>query len=47
MTKEEAEAKIKAAAWAVAASNQGWREAVRLLRMLADEITTAQWRDRR
>lgn len=42
MTKEQAEAKIKAAAW-VAASEIGWREAVAMLERAAREIEGQQW----
>jgi hypothetical protein len=46
MTKSEAEAKIKAAAWAVAAEI-GWREAIRMLQQAAAEIESTQWKDGR
>jgi hypothetical protein len=46
MTKEEAETKIKAAGWSVAAERD-WREAVKLLRQVAEEIEAAQWKDSR
>lgn len=42
MTKEQAEAKIKAAAWA-AAAEIGWREAVQMLEQAAAEIQSQQW----
>jgi hypothetical protein len=42
VTKEQAEAKIKAAAWA-AASEIGWREALRMLERVAAEIEAQQW----
>ena len=42
MTKEQAEAKIKAAAWS-AASEIGWREAIAMLEKAAREIEAQQW----
>ena len=42
MTREQAEAKIKAAAWA-AASEIGWREAVAMLERVVREIEAQQW----
>lgn len=46
MTKTEAEIKIKAAAWSVAAEI-GWREAISLLEQVAREIEATQWKEAR
>lgn len=43
MTKEQAEARIKAAAW-LAASEIGWREAIAMLQAAAKEIEDQQWK---
>jgi hypothetical protein len=45
MSKEQAEIKIKAAAYAVAAE-LGWQQAAILLKKVADELQTAAWKDR-
>ena len=42
MSKEQAEAAIKAAGW-TAASTIGWREAIQMLKQVAAEIERAQW----
>lgn len=42
MTKEQAQIKIKAAAYAVAAE-LGWQEAARLLQAAASELQNAAW----
>ena len=46
MTKEQAEIKVKAAAYAVAAE-LGWQEATKILKAAADELERAAWNDRR
>jgi hypothetical protein len=43
MQREQAEARIKAAAW-TAAAEIGWREAIEMLQKAAREIEDAQWR---
>lgn len=46
MTKEQAEIRIKAAAYAVAVE-LGWQEAARLLQSAAAELQETAWNDRR
>lgn len=42
MSKEQAEAQIKAAAWSAAAA-LGWREAIAMLNQAVSDIQAAQW----